>query len=86
MCHDSKLTFLRMAEYCGTPQSKERRNREYEACLNERALRLLDALSQENGAIFIVFYFFAPCLRRNSIDYFYQPAPSQVPYYVFHPS
>jgi hypothetical protein len=32
-----------MAEYCDTPQSKERTNREYEACLNERAiLRLLD--------------------------------------------
>jgi len=22
------------AEYCGTPQSKERRNREYKVCLN----------------------------------------------------
>jgi hypothetical protein len=33
-----------MAEYCGTPQSKERRNREYKACPNERAIvRLLDA-------------------------------------------
>jgi hypothetical protein len=32
-----------MAEYCDTPQSKERRNGEYKACLNERAiLRLLD--------------------------------------------
>ena len=31
-----------MAEYCDTPQSKERRNREYKVCLNERALRLLD--------------------------------------------
>ncbi len=30
------------AEYCGTPQSKERRNGEYKVCLNERALRLLD--------------------------------------------
>ena len=30
------------AEYCGTPQSKERRNREYKVCLNNRALRLLD--------------------------------------------
>ncbi len=30
------------AEYCGTPQSKERRNREYKVCLNDRALRLLD--------------------------------------------
>jgi hypothetical protein len=30
------------AEYCGTPQSKERRNREYKTCLNNRALRLLD--------------------------------------------
>ncbi len=30
------------AEYCGTPQSKERRNWEYKVCLNERALRLFD--------------------------------------------
>ena len=30
------------AEYCGTPQSKERRNGEYKVCLNNRALRLLD--------------------------------------------
>ncbi len=37
------LMFFHMAEYCDTPQSKERRNREYKACLNERAiLRLLD--------------------------------------------
>ena len=36
-----------MAEYCGTPQSKEGRNREYEACLSERAiLRLLDRYFQ----------------------------------------
>jgi hypothetical protein len=35
--------FFHMAEYCDTPQSKERRNREYKVCLNERAiLRLLD--------------------------------------------
>jgi hypothetical protein len=33
------------AEYCDTPQSKERRNWEHKACLNERAiLRLLDAM------------------------------------------
>jgi len=31
-----------MAEYCDTPQSKEKRNREHKACLNDRALRLLD--------------------------------------------
>ena len=32
-----------MAEYCDTPQSKERSNREYKVCLNERTiLRLLD--------------------------------------------
>ena len=32
-----------MAEYCDTLQSKEKRNREHKACLNERAiLRLLD--------------------------------------------
>ena len=37
------LTFFHMAEYCDTPQSKEGRNREHKACLNERAiLRLLD--------------------------------------------
>jgi len=31
-----------MAEYCDTLQSKEKRNREHKACLNDRALRLLD--------------------------------------------
>ncbi len=32
-----------MAEYCDTLQSKEKRNREYKACLNERTiLHLLD--------------------------------------------
>jgi hypothetical protein len=41
-----------MAEYCDTLQSKEERNREYEACLSGRAiLRLLDALADENGAV-----------------------------------
>ena len=35
--------FFHMAEYCDTLQSKEERNREHKACLNERAiLRLLD--------------------------------------------
>ena len=35
--------FFYMAEYCDTLQSKERRNREYKVCLNERAIvRLLD--------------------------------------------
>ena len=34
--------FFHMAEYCDTLQSKERRNRENKACLNDRALRLLD--------------------------------------------
>jgi len=37
------VKFFYKAEYCDTPQSKERRNRENKACLNERAiLRLLD--------------------------------------------
>jgi hypothetical protein len=40
------------AEYCGTPQSKERSNREYKVCLNERTSRLLDRFSRENGAVF----------------------------------
>ena len=41
-----------MAEYCGTPQSKERSNGEYKVCLSERAiLRLLDAPTRENGVI-----------------------------------
>ena len=39
------------AEYCGTPQSKERRNREYKVCLNERALRLLDHKISKNSGI-----------------------------------
>ena len=35
--------FFHMAEYCDTLQSKEKRNWENKACLNERAiLRLLD--------------------------------------------
>jgi len=35
--------FFRMAEYCDTLQSKEKRNREHKVCINERAiLRLLD--------------------------------------------
>jgi len=33
--------FFHMAEYCDTPQSKERRNREYKVCLNERAILCL---------------------------------------------
>ncbi|MHC4631043.1 MAG: hypothetical protein ACYS9C_07200, partial [Planctomycetota bacterium] len=42
-----------MAEYCDTLQSKEERNREYEACLSERAiLRLLDWFASENWAVF----------------------------------
>ena len=36
------VKFFYKAEYCGTPQSKERRNGEYKVCLNNRALRLLD--------------------------------------------
>ena len=37
------LKLFHMAEYCDTPLSKDRRNREYKVCLNERAiLRLLD--------------------------------------------
>ncbi len=31
-----------MAEYCDTLQSKEKSNWEHNACLNNRALRLLD--------------------------------------------
>jgi hypothetical protein len=35
--------FFYMAEYCDTPESKDRRNGENKPCLNERAiLRLLD--------------------------------------------
>ncbi len=36
------VKFCYMAEYCDTLQSKEKRNREHKACLNDRALRLLD--------------------------------------------
>ena len=36
------VKFFYMAESCGTPQSKERSNREYKICLNKRVLRLLD--------------------------------------------
>jgi hypothetical protein len=41
------------AEYCGTPQSKERRNREYKVCLNDRALRLLDQGFVEESLPFV---------------------------------
>ncbi len=52
--------FFHMAEYCDTLQSKEKRNWEHKACLNDRALRLLDhefieefchLTVHENGAI-----------------------------------
>jgi hypothetical protein len=36
------VKLFHMAEYCDTLQSKEKRNREHKACLNDRALRLLD--------------------------------------------
>ena len=36
------VKFFYKAEYCDTLQSKEKRNWENKACLNERALRLLD--------------------------------------------
>ncbi len=36
------VKFFYMAEYCDTLQSKEKRNWEHKACLNDRALRLLD--------------------------------------------
>jgi len=39
------------AEYCGTPQSKERSNGEYKVCLNERASRLLDSPTEKKGTI-----------------------------------
>jgi len=42
-----------MAEYCGTPQSKERRNGEYKASLNEGALRLLDQILSRIIDVFI---------------------------------
>ncbi len=45
------VKFFYKAKYCGTPQSKERRNGEYKVCLNEGALRLLDWFTTENGAI-----------------------------------
>ena len=44
--------FFHMAEYCDTPQSKEGRNWEHKACLNERAiLRLLDHEFLKNSGI-----------------------------------
>ena len=36
------VKFFYKAEYCDTLQSKEKRNWEHKACLNDRALRLLD--------------------------------------------
>ena len=46
------VKFFYKAEYCGTPQSKERRNREYKACLNERTLRLLDQFADTRIGIY----------------------------------
>jgi len=44
--------FFHMAEYCDTLQSKEKRSREYKACLNERAiLHLLDQEFSKNTDI-----------------------------------
>jgi len=36
------------AEYCGTPQSKERRTREHKACLTERTILCL--LDHDHGS------------------------------------
>ena len=47
--------FFHMAEYCDTPQSKERRNGEYKVCLNERALRLPDQGVTPNLWYFLAF-------------------------------
>ena len=44
-----------MAEYCDTPQSKERRNRKHKVCLNERAiLRLLDHEFSKNSDVLLL--------------------------------
>ena len=43
--------FFHIAEYCDTLQSKEKRNREYKVCLNERAIGLLDYEFSKNSAI-----------------------------------
>ena len=57
------VKLFNIAEYCDTLQSKEKRNWEHKACLNNRALRLLDHefidefwlfTTRENGAIFRV--------------------------------
>jgi len=42
-CYDTMLIFFHMAEVCDTLQSKQKRNYENKACLNERTiLRLLN--------------------------------------------
>jgi len=53
---DNLLKFSYMPEYFGTPKAKARRNREYKVSLRERAmLRLLDASTDRNEAIFRVY-------------------------------
>jgi hypothetical protein len=68
--------FFHMAEYCDTLQSKVKRNREYKACLNERALRLLDqrvtmsivvSLAFEKCVMSLYVYF---CLRQFCLPLF----------------
>ncbi len=45
------VKFFYKAEYCDTLQSKEKRNWEHKACLNDRALRLLDHGFSKNSSI-----------------------------------
>ncbi len=60
-----------MAEYCDTPESKDRSNREYKECLHERAIpRLLDHdhRREEVGAILM--------RPANRTSYCLRPSPS----------
>jgi len=60
-----------MAGYCDTLQPKEKRNWEHKACLNDRALRLLDHELNEQFQHFIAHFIqllllFLTFLRRIS--------------------
>jgi hypothetical protein len=78
------VKLFHMAEYCDTLQSKEKRNWENKACLNERAiLRLLDQdVTWKSG------HFPAPekgnsdgdCKRRLEHRWFGCYAPNQAPF------
>ena len=62
------VKFFYKAEYCDTPQSKERRNWENKACLNKRASHLLDSPTRQNTYIFYGYLFLCSVLEEKFDD------------------